>query len=614
VVGPVRHAFPASVLAVASVCALLAALPGPSARAQDRSAAAQDARVPLDFLLGGAGSCSAASLRFEDGGRRVVLDDVRLAAPGVGLTGEGARVTLVLAAPGRLPTLAGSAVEIRGGRFTLSLGVGEATAESRDRRPERARRGRPGEARPLVRLLGRLGRAAGPLPEWLPTVQVGGGAQLTLALADRTVTLTAVEASLRPGESVVARVRLADETAGGALEIRAGWPSRGPEGELRAEARVALRGGRLAHPAIADEPLEGLAAEAELRLVHDPRRGTLAVEAAPLDLRGLRARVRVDARRVGRGALTARVTLALPAQPCQALVAALPPALAPLLAGARLEGELEGTLVADLALGRREGPLERLAVRGPSPFRGCRLATLGPAVDVDRLAGPFVQRVDPPRAELPSTTVGPGTRDYVRLGALPAPVVRAMLLTEDAGFYHHGPLSLGLLAKAINRNLAKGRYVYGGSTISQQLVKNLYLDGRKTLGRKVQELFIAWQMEQTISKDRILELYVNCIEFAPGIYGIERAARYYFGRPATELTPVEGVFLATIKPLPSDGPRMARRGVVDGWWAKRVAEVMEKLAAEGLLSEEERAAAEPYQPDFRSDFEAHSRRVLGVRP
>jgi len=390
------------------------------------------------------------------------------------------------------------------------------------------------------------------------------------------------------------------------------WPVVDAGARLELSGRLAVREGVLEHPALAPRRVEGMGGKASFRLLYEPApRHQLLVTVDELELLGLRggATLRVD--RLGRAPLAARFSLELPRQPCQGLAEALPSGLAPDLAGMRLAGEMQGKLQAALDLRNRDEPLESLRLRGWPGLRRCRIETLGPAVEVEPLAGKrYVHIVTPPRTDLPVQKVGPGTRSYVPLEEIPTHVLRSMLVTENSSFYKGGPVSLGLIRKALNIDLKQGRYVYGGSTISQQLVKNLFLTPEKTLSRTVVEAFIAWRMEQVLTKDRILELYVNCIEFAPGIYGIERAAHYYFDHGAAELTPVEGAFLATIKPLPADGPRMARNGKVDGWWHKRVVEVVEILEKEGEITPEERAGAEPWQPSFRPDFVEHSRKVL----
>ena len=99
-------------------------------------------------------------------------------------------------------------------------------------------------------------------------------------------------------------------------------------------------------------------------------------------------------------------------------------------------------------------------------------------------------------------------------------------------------------------DLQHQRYVYGGSTITQQLVKNLILDRRKTLKRKFHELLIADRVYQKVPKSRVLELYVNVIEFGPGVYGIKEAADFYFQKTPSKLSVNEAIFLAMLKPDP----------------------------------------------------------------
>jgi membrane peptidoglycan carboxypeptidase len=149
-------------------------------------------------------------------------------------------------------------------------------------------------------------------------------------------------------------------------------------------------------------------------------------------------------------------------------------------------------------------------------------------------------------------------------------------------------------------NLEKGRYVYGGSTISQQLVKNLFLTRQKTLSRKLEEAFIVWRMEEVLTKDRILELYLNCIEFGPDIYGIGRAAHYYFGKKPSELTVLEGTFIAALKPAPWQGGwfKKAGRSPDTGFWYDRMSKIMRRMHDHGHLSADELQAAEPYSVAF----------------
>jgi monofunctional biosynthetic peptidoglycan transglycosylase len=121
---------------------------------------------------------------------------------------------------------------------------------------------------------------------------------------------------------------------------------------------------------------------------------------------------------------------------------------------------------------------------------------------------------------------------------------RAVLVAEDDAFWHHEGVDFEQLQESIETDWARGRFARGGSTITQQLAKNLYLSPSKNPLRKLRELVIARRLEAELKKSRILELYLNLIEWGDGVYGVESAARAYFRKPAAELSPSEAALLA----------------------------------------------------------------------
>jgi monofunctional biosynthetic peptidoglycan transglycosylase len=123
-------------------------------------------------------------------------------------------------------------------------------------------------------------------------------------------------------------------------------------------------------------------------------------------------------------------------------------------------------------------------------------------------------------------------------------LVRAVLVTEDAAFWQHAGIDYQQIKESMEVNLERGEFARGASTITQQLAKNLYLSPSKNPVRKVRELMIARRLEHELSKQRILELYLNVIEWGEGIYGAEAAARTYFGKPAARLDAAEAALLA----------------------------------------------------------------------
>jgi len=127
---------------------------------------------------------------------------------------------------------------------------------------------------------------------------------------------------------------------------------------------------------------------------------------------------------------------------------------------------------------------------------------------------------------------------------------RALVAAEDANFMEHEGFDWDAIQKAYEKNLKKGKIVAGGSTISQQLAKNLFLSGRRTPMRKVQEAIITVMIETVMSKQRIFEIYLNSIEWGNAVFGAEAAARYYFNRSASNLDAWEAARLAAMVPKP----------------------------------------------------------------
>lgn len=139
---------------------------------------------------------------------------------------------------------------------------------------------------------------------------------------------------------------------------------------------------------------------------------------------------------------------------------------------------------------------------------------------------------------------------WVPLSSVSPYMAKAVLISEDDKFWCHEGFDYEAIKKAIEKDIKAGKFKFGGSTISQQLVKNLYLSPSKNPIRKLREAIITWRMEKVLSKKRILELYLNIVEWGEGIFGIEAAARHYYGKSASELSPEEAARLAAVLPNP----------------------------------------------------------------
>jgi monofunctional biosynthetic peptidoglycan transglycosylase len=142
------------------------------------------------------------------------------------------------------------------------------------------------------------------------------------------------------------------------------------------------------------------------------------------------------------------------------------------------------------------------------------------------------------------------TQRWIPLKRIPSYVVEAVVVAEDGTFYSHGGFDWYEVQESIEKNLEQRRAARGGSTITQQLAKNLYLSTSKDPVRKAKEAVITLLLEGSLSKSRILEIYLNCIEWGRGIFGIEAASQAYFGKSSSSLTLEEGARLAAVIPSP----------------------------------------------------------------
>jgi monofunctional biosynthetic peptidoglycan transglycosylase len=141
-------------------------------------------------------------------------------------------------------------------------------------------------------------------------------------------------------------------------------------------------------------------------------------------------------------------------------------------------------------------------------------------------------------------------QQWVPLSQIPPYVIKAVIIAEDDKFWSHEGFDYEAMQKAIEKDIKKRRFALGGSTISQQLAKNLYLTPSKNPIRKIKEAILTWRLERNLSKKRIIELYLNVVEWGDGLFGIQVAARHYFGKPVSELTAQEAARLAAVLPNP----------------------------------------------------------------
>ena len=206
---------------------------------------------------------------------------------------------------------------------------------------------------------------------------------------------------------------------------------------------------------------------------------------------------------------------------------------------------------------------------------------------IERLRGGFVHEVGLGSSAGRTIDVSPASPDFIPLAEVPPLFLRTLLLGEDAGFHGHSGIDLREVPAALLTDWARRGAARGASTITQQLAKNLFLSREKHLGRKLQELSLTLLLESALGKDRILEIYLNVIEWGPGLFGLRPASRTYFGREPRELTPAQMAFLVSLIPGPVKYQSSFAHGTPGPGLRQLVDALLAKLRSVDALTEEE---------------------------
>jgi hypothetical protein len=285
----------------------------------------------------------------------------------------------------------------------------------------------------------------------------------------------------------------------------------------------------------------------------------------------------------------------LPEQPCAAVLAALPEAARRRLAGMAMRGTMSGRVAVHFAATAASNT--DLDLDLGLDLTGCRVTREASGADPAALLQPF-------RHTYPNGStglVGPGAPGYVTIDRIPGLLERAFILAEDSQFLHHRGFDLRQIKRSLAVDLDQRRPLRGGSTITQQLAKNLFLSQERTVVRKLQEAVLTWRLESRLTKPQILELYLNIIELGEGVFGVAQAGRYWFGKGLRAMTPREIAFLAVLTPAPRTISRRVRRaGALDQATARRVDRLLGHMRAARVIGETEYQKALHERPTIRA--------------
>jgi monofunctional biosynthetic peptidoglycan transglycosylase len=210
-----------------------------------------------------------------------------------------------------------------------------------------------------------------------------------------------------------------------------------------------------------------------------------------------------------------------------------------------------------------------------------------PNVDILKKHYPFVRYQGPKRP--PTVTLQPyPPASWVSMSSISKEAIGAIVVSEDWAFFQHKGYDANQIREAIREDLEEKRFARGASTITQQVVKNVFLSSDKTIWRKFKELVLAVDLEGDVGKRRILEVYLNIAEWGEGIYGIGRASQFYFSKHPSELTAKEGAFLAMLLPSPKRYSQSFRSRKLTSYARKTIDSILGKMSQARYISDEDR--------------------------
>jgi hypothetical protein len=431
---------------------------------------------------------------------------------------------------------------------------------------ELAAKGRPGEPTESFLL-------SGTLPE-------GGGAEL------RVNTKNLQLARLAPLLRRYPQLQISEEG-----RVSGAWTVNARRDELSVRGEMSMNGVALEHHRLAHEPVAMLPTKISGQASFDRRSGELRIEDTTIESGAVPYQFSAGLllpgyERADHPQAHLRAELSMPEVYCQEMLASIPSGLAPELDGFELEGRVRGDLLLDIDW----ADFDLTQLDSNIDMSRCQVIAAPQHMSAARLKGSFEHKVPVPGGWR-TFVVGPENSDYVPLKKVSSTLRRSFLTTEDSAFYRHQGFITQEFRGALIKNLKRGRFAYGASSISMQVVKNVLLSREKTIARKLQELFLTWHLENSLTKDRILEIYVNAIEFGPGLYGIKPASRQYFAKHPRSLNSKESAFMSSLLPAPTRRYRQYCRGRLGRSTSKKIERILGHMHKRKRLDEEAYALA-----------------------
>lgn len=359
------------------------------------------------------------------------------------------------------------------------------------------------------------------------------------------------------------------------------------------EGEATFQGFRVVHPALAEGPIGPFTFSLGGKLTveapgKNPKKIKAVLEDGHMMVGALRLNLTGAVDNTGEH-LKVSADAAIPKVSGTDLTQAIPPGLLPNLQPLRVSGHFafNGKLGLDM------GDLPNTVLDATVDLKNLQVDEISEEIGFGRLRKIFYTRFEMPDGEVIARETGPLSGRWTPLDQMPDLLPLAVMSQEDGGFMSHKGVSMLHLRGSLIRNLEQGRFARGGSTLTMQLARNLFLNRRKTLSRKLEEVVVTWLLERSFSKQELIELYLNVVEFGHDVFGIGEAARHYFHKAPRDLTPTEIAFITRLLPAPRLYGKQYEKAQLTPAYAKRMKELLKRLAARGQLSKEVADASQP---------------------
>ncbi|MBL4633458.1 MAG: transglycosylase domain-containing protein, partial [Kofleriaceae bacterium] len=327
------------------------------------------------------------------------------------------------------------------------------------------------------------------------------------------------------------------------------------DGKADISGRLDLTGLSFFHEKLSEDVIENLSFEGEVMASFDSVARTMKVLSMSVVTKGvtykMSGEVALEGGLESDGSVREfpRLTFqgTVPVADCQAVLDSIPAPILPKLQGFRLRGPFSAAI--SLAIDWSDLD-EKTKLDWTINLPQCKVLSPAAEFSTTRLMTGFTHQILVGPAQFESVEIGMASPNYVQIFDVSPYFLNAVLTHEDSRFYDHKGFISREFRSALISNLKAKTFKRGASSITMQMVKNVFLYRDKTMSRKLQELFLTWYVERTLEKNRIFEIYVNAIEYGPGVYGIMEASRIYFDKHPRDLEPLEAAFLGQLLPAP----------------------------------------------------------------